>query len=297
MLDASCHFFFTLRPLVTSLVSFSKMALPTTDLNSVDCHFPIQHGTPHVGCFLSFVFYFADPLLLPPSTHPPFHSFHTRHAPPRHRLLLFVVAAGFRSLFSGYPARFGKVPRKRFPSKVSNQGFQARCASKVPRKRFPKVCKQGYQARLPSKVPKQGSQARFPSQLSKQVPKQGSQARFPSKVSKAAFQAGFQARFPSQLSMQVPKQGSQPRFQQGSQARFPSKVPKAGFQARCPSRVWKGSQEEIPKQGFQARWPKVFKQCSHQQVPKQGSQARPPKIPRNQEQLSRQGFERFPARG
>ena len=101
MLDASCHLFFSLRPLVTSLVSFSNMALPTTDLNSVDCHFPIQHGTPHVGCFLSFVFYFADPLLLPPSTHPPFHSFHTRHAPPRHRLLLFVVAAGFRSLFSG----------------------------------------------------------------------------------------------------------------------------------------------------------------------------------------------------
>ena len=73
----------------------------TTDLNAVDGHFPIQHGTPHVGCFLSFAFYFADPLLLPPSTHPPFHSFHTRHAPPRHRLLLFVVAAGFRSLFSG----------------------------------------------------------------------------------------------------------------------------------------------------------------------------------------------------
>ena len=105
MLDASCHLFFSLRPLVTSLVSFSNMALPTTDLNSVDCHFPIQHGTPHVGCFLSFVFYFADPLLLPPSTHPPFHSFHTRHAPPRHRLLLFVVAAGFRSLFSGSARR------------------------------------------------------------------------------------------------------------------------------------------------------------------------------------------------
>ena len=59
MLDASCHFFFTLRPLVTSVVSFSNMALPTTYLNSVDCHFPIQHGTLHVGCFLSFVFYFA----------------------------------------------------------------------------------------------------------------------------------------------------------------------------------------------------------------------------------------------
>ena len=59
MLDASCHLFFSLRPLVRSLVSFSNMALPTTDLNSVDCHFPIQHGTPHIGCFLSFVFYFA----------------------------------------------------------------------------------------------------------------------------------------------------------------------------------------------------------------------------------------------
>ena len=101
MLDASCDLFLILWPLVTSLVSFSSMALPTTDLNNVDCHFPIQHGTPHVGCFQLFVFYFADPLLLPPSTHPPFHSFHTRHAPPRHRLLLFVVAAGFRSLFSG----------------------------------------------------------------------------------------------------------------------------------------------------------------------------------------------------
>ena len=56
MLDASCHVFSILRPLVTSLVSFSKMALPTTDLNTVDGHFPIQHGTPHVGCFLSFLF-------------------------------------------------------------------------------------------------------------------------------------------------------------------------------------------------------------------------------------------------
>ena len=31
----------------------------TTDLNAVDGHFPIQHGTPHVGCFLSGLFYFA----------------------------------------------------------------------------------------------------------------------------------------------------------------------------------------------------------------------------------------------
>ena len=59
MLDASCDLFLILRPLVMSLVSFSHICRPTTYLNSVDCHFPIQHGTPHVGCFLSFVFYFA----------------------------------------------------------------------------------------------------------------------------------------------------------------------------------------------------------------------------------------------
>ena len=59
MLDASCHLFFTLRPLVTFLVSFSHIFRPTTYLKSVDCHFPIQHGTLHVGCFLSFAFYFA----------------------------------------------------------------------------------------------------------------------------------------------------------------------------------------------------------------------------------------------
>ena len=51
MLDASCYLFFSLRPLVRSLVSFSNMALPTTDLNSVDCHFPIQRMLP-VICFL-----------------------------------------------------------------------------------------------------------------------------------------------------------------------------------------------------------------------------------------------------
>ena len=56
MLDASCDLFPILRPLVTSLVSFSHITLPTTYLNSVECHFPIQHGTPHVGCLLSICF-------------------------------------------------------------------------------------------------------------------------------------------------------------------------------------------------------------------------------------------------
>ena len=53
-------------------------------------------------------------------------------------------------------ARFRKIPKNRFPTKVSNQGFQ------------------------PGKVPKQVSQARFP-------PGRGPQVRFPSKVLKSRF--------------------------------------------------------------------------------------------------------------
>ena len=79
-------------------------------------------------------------------------------------------------------ARFPKVPRKRFPSKVSKNRFP-----KVPTKRFPsKVLK----SRFPSKVPRQGSQeqvpkSRFASKVTKQgFPSRAPRNRFASKVSR-----------------------------------------------------------------------------------------------------------------
>ena len=123
-----------------------------------------------------------------------------------------------------------RVPRKRFPSKVSQQGSpepvpkqwfpargsQAKFLSKVPRNRFPS---KGSQARFPGT----GSQARVPS---KRFPGTGSQARFPGKVPKQGSQEEAPSkRFPSKVTRnRLPSKGSQARFPEtGSQARFPSK--------------------------------------------------------------------------
>ena len=90
-----------------------------------------------------------------------------------------------------------RVPRKRFPSKVSKQGSQE--------VRFPRGSqeqpKQGFPARG---SPGTGSQARFPSK----VPRKRSPARFPSKVPRQGYQE------------QIPKQGFPAR---GSQAGFPGR--------------------------------------------------------------------------
>ena len=113
-----------------------------------------------------------------------------------------------------------RVPRKRFPSKVSQQGSQQEVPKQSSQEQVPK---QGSQARFPSKVPNN----RFPSKVPrKRLLARGSQARFPGRGSKQGSQARLlgkvtRNRFPSKGSQeQVPKQGSQ---EQVARNRFPSK--------------------------------------------------------------------------
>ena len=134
-------------------------------------------------------------------------------------------------------ARFPRVPRKTFPSKVPKQGSRARFPSKIPKQGSQRFPGRGSQARFPkvprkrfSKVPKQGSRAWFPPEAPK-VP------RFPSKVRKQGSQDS--QRFPKILKILKDSQ----RFPTSSQEKV-SHGPKDS--QRFPRT---GFQEQVSKQG------------------------------------------------
>ena len=136
-------------------------------------------------------------------------------------------------------ARFPRVPRKTFPSKVPKQGSRARFPSKIPKQGSQRFPGRGSQARFPkvprkrfSKVPKQGSRAWFPPEAPK-VPRK----RFPSKVRKQGSQDS--QRFPKILKILKDSQrfptSSQEKVSQGP--KDSQRFPRTGFQ------------EQVSKQG------------------------------------------------
>ena len=157
------------------------------------------------------------------------------------------------------------VPRKRFPSKVSQQGSQ----QEVPKQGFPA---RGSQARFPGT----GSQARVPiARGSKAKSEEAPSKRFPSKVPRKRFQAGCPSKVARQgYQEQIPKQG----------------FPGTSSQARFPGT---GCQEQVPKQGllargFRPRFPSKVPRRFPSKVPGKVTRNRPTsKVPRN----------KFPSKG